>query len=134
MYDLEEIAPGLCAYAATVTFKADEPLEAVLWRQQSQELFNYLDKSTKEIPKTVIGHLKGYLNLKNQGYYYFSNVGNSTYTYVTGEGKGKTTEAQLDVNLLIFNLSYEQVSTLIREGLAKIFSCVSFRLEEKSKE
>lgn len=58
MYDLEEIAPGLCAYAATITFKADEPLKTALWRQQSQELFNYLAKAIKETPQTVIGHIK----------------------------------------------------------------------------
>ncbi|HHU32418.1 MAG: hypothetical protein ACOX1Y_13950 [Zhaonellaceae bacterium] len=133
MYDLEEIAPGLCAYAATITFKADEPLKTALWRQQSQELFNYLAKAIKETPQTVIGHIKGYLNLKEQGYYYFSNVGKPP-TFVTGEGEGETETAQLDINVLVFNLPQEEISVLLKQGLLKHFSGVSFQVEEEREE
>jgi len=133
MYDLEEIAPGLCAYAATITFKAEEPFEAALWRQRSQELFNYLAKTIKEIPETVIGHIKGYLNLKAQGYYYFSNVG-MPQTFVTGQAQGETEKAQLDINVLVFNLPQEKVSVLLNQGLIKLFSGFSFQVEEEKAE
>lgn len=133
MYDLEEIAPGLSTYAATITLKADKPQKTTTWQEQSQELFNYLAKNIKETPKTIIGHLKGYLNLGEQGYYYFSNVGNPN-TFFTGQAQGETAEARLDVNLLVFNLANDKISALVKQGLARIFSGVSLQLLEESQE
>ncbi|MGI6226273.1 MAG: hypothetical protein ACOX1Y_14710 [Zhaonellaceae bacterium] len=130
MYEVEEIAPNLSTYAATITLKASRPKETSLWQEQSQELFNYLANNIKKTPKTIIGHLKGYLNLGEQGYYYFSNVGSPT-TNFSGQAKGKTEEARLDVNLLVFNLAHEKISQLLQQGLKKYFDDFSFQLVEE---
>jgi hypothetical protein len=133
MYDLEEIAPGLSTYAATITLKSGKPQKTIVWQEKTQELFNYLSQNIKETPKTIIGHLKGYLNLGEHGYYYFSNVGNPT-TFFTGQAQGETAEARLDVNLLVFNLANDKISALVKQGLARILPGFSFQLVEESQE
>lgn len=133
MYELEEIAPGLSTYAATITLKANRPQNTLRWQEQSQGLFNYLAKNIKETPKTIIGHLKGYLKLGEQGYYYFSNVGSST-TNISGQAQGEAEEANFDVNLLVFNLAYDKIGQLLHQGLERYFGGFSFQVVEEGEE
>ena len=132
MYSLEEVAPGLSAYAASIKFNAHVAQDTSTWEHLVREFFNYLSYHIKELPQAVIGHLKGYLNLEEKGYYYFSNVGSQAGTNVIGEASGQIRDARLDLNVLVFNLDIEQISGLVQQAIAKYFPCMTKFIEEKN--
>ena len=69
--------------------------------------------STIKGPEKVIGHIKGFLQLDNQAYAYFSNVGNLG-TDSTAYGLGSSLTGELDFNILVYGEVESKVRYWVR--------------------
>ena len=79
---------ALTAYAASVTIYLKKPLDANGWKAFIEEVFNGIVKGSTASSEAVIGHIKGFLELGENNYGYFSSVGTEDGVHYKGDLNG----------------------------------------------
>lgn len=107
----------LIAYAASVTLHLKESVTASEWKDFIERFFESVVKGVMAEGALVIGHVKGFLELDENNYGYFSTVGTEDGVHYKGELKGEKSIAKLDYNVLLYGLLSEKVSEIALKSL-----------------
>lgn len=110
------------AYAQTWQWKAPEPLPGVKWEQQGKRFCDKLVSILKEEKGAVIGHVKGFLDLAEAGYCYFSNVGTSQGTSCRSCFSAPASCGRFDLNVLVYGLAREEIEALVQRRAHGVLS------------
>lgn len=116
--------PELTAYAGKLVLYSAQPLTGTEWEQIGITFLNDIGSSCQEYG-SLIGHIKGFLNLREVGYFYLSTVSADQETSSRGEGKGKTSSSYLDFNILVYGIDKAELNVLVSRtatDLAQLFS------------
>ncbi|SMB99865.1 hypothetical protein SAMN00808754_3124 [Thermanaeromonas toyohensis ToBE] len=100
-------------YAATLKLKREAPLPAEKWGEAGAEFLKMLAKGCHEKGAAIIGHIKGFLDLGEAGYFYLSTVGVEYTPSCRGIAAGKTDNARLDLNVLVYGISRPEIASLV---------------------
>lgn len=103
----------LIVYAATLELRREKPLETARWEQATVSFLNALAQACQERGVTVIGHIKGFLDLGQAGYLYLSTVSPTQGTSSQGLATGETPVCRLDLNLLVYGGKEEEIKELV---------------------
>ncbi|MDA8227991.1 MAG: hypothetical protein M0T74_09915 [Desulfitobacterium hafniense] len=123
--------PDLAAYAGKLELYSLQVLTDTNWEQIGKTLLNYIS-SACQARGCLIGHIKGFMNLGEAGYYYLSNVSSDQETSSRGEGRGNTSKSYLDLNVLVYGIEKFELNDLVSRttaNLADLFS-LTYNVQE----
>lgn len=101
-------------YAATLELKRETPLPAEKWGEAGAEFLKMLAQGCQEKGAAVIGHIKGFLDLGEAGYFYLSTVGVGHTPSCRGIAAGEIDNARLDLNVLVYGISRPEIASLVK--------------------
>lgn len=108
--------PELLAYAASLDISREAPCAFEEWEQAFKGFFNALSEKIQK-QQSTIGHIKGFLNMNNSSYCYFSNVGNKQGTTSNCEDMGPSLGGHLDFNVLVYGCGEEDLEAIVKKEL-----------------
>lgn len=107
--------PNLVAYSAQLQIDLEKELDTNMWQRELKAYFDSLSYGCEEVSVDLIGHIKGFLSLNQNGYGYFSTVGAEKGTCVKGNFIGKTSKGVLDFNVLVYGSEDNIINKMVQE-------------------
>ncbi len=112
--------PDLIAYAASLEITCENYLPFSIWARAGIYFFNALAWKCEENSDITVGHIKGFLQLEEFGYFYLSTVGYRQGTHIRGEGKGKAIKGRLDFNVLVYGAEKEAIDSMVDSAVISL--------------
>lgn len=104
--------PEVTAYAKDMVFNLKDQISLDQWEKRISEFFDIITDQCRQ-RKAIIGHIKGFLKFEDDGYAYFSNVGNRQGTHVDMAAQGDMSKATLTLNVVLYGLDREAVDKIV---------------------
>ena len=104
-------------YTVRLNFKMDSPMKAAQWGLMISELMETLDRQCSQAGLCVIGHLKGFARLPDNGFLKISIISPDYPADVEAESTDDFSELSLTLNVVIYGHSKKMLAQFTRNTI-----------------
>ena len=110
------------AYAQEVNLTPEAPLSAGELQGRMDAFLSLLTRSLQGDGCKLIGHIKGFLDVKGNGHLFFSLTSFQEKARYKGELTGNIAKARLTINVIVYGVEQSSVERAVQEGLRRHFA------------
>ncbi len=115
-----ELHPTVCAQEVGLAFEV--PLLADELHGRIDAFMSALTSSLQDDGCNLIGHIKGLLEVEEDGHLFFSLTSFEGKASYKGELTGEIAGAKLTINVIVYGVGQEGVERAIQDGLRRHFA------------
>jgi len=109
------------AYAQEVNLTLEVSLSASELQGRIDAFLSLLTRSLQGDGCKLIGHIKGLLDVEENGHLFFSLTSFGEKARYKGELTGKIAKARLTINVIVYGVEQRRVERAVQEGLRRHF-------------
>jgi flagellar motor component MotA len=104
----------MTAYAALIEISSEHDNSPDKWKRTLTHFFDELTNELHNYGVRIIGHIKGFLDLEDAGYCYFSNTGDLQKTKTVSEIKNYAKNGKITFNVIVYGLEEESIEEIVK--------------------
>ncbi len=104
----------MTAYAALIEIRSEHDNSPDKWKRTLTHFFDELTDELHNYGVRIIGHIKGFLDLEDAGYCYFSNTGDLHKTKAISEIKNYAKNGKITFNVIVYGLEEESIEEIVK--------------------